>query len=241
VCLTPSVYCYQTLGKSSLVPAIIQQHLHKKHVDCKDKLMMCFKYKHSQNNLTSAIKGENGKMCEISYKVRYQPILFSVVKSMWLLKISSYFAQLKWFHVYSFCDNHLRLSKALHFQILQFWEKSRNWVAVSNMSSVNKWKAVEVLLCKLMNALILPVFLFCLQLCDTYITIKSEKEMLMCRPLPIHSTGRDILTDLYITEQEVLGRKFAYFPYISHLFVVLQPNLMEINISEFTLTSFNSV
>jgi hypothetical protein len=82
VCLTPSVYCYQTLGKSSLVPAIIQQHLHKKHVDCKDKLMMCFKCKHSQNNLTSAIKGENGKMCEISYKVRYQPILFTVVKSM---------------------------------------------------------------------------------------------------------------------------------------------------------------
>jgi hypothetical protein len=34
---------------------------------------------------------------------------------------------------------------------------------------------------------------------------------------------------------------FAYFPYISHLFELLESNLMEINLSELTLTSFNSV
>jgi hypothetical protein len=34
---------------------------------------------------------------------------------------------------------------------------------------------------------------------------------------------------------------FAYFPYISHLFEVLEPNLMEFSLSEHTLTSFNSI
>jgi hypothetical protein len=34
---------------------------------------------------------------------------------------------------------------------------------------------------------------------------------------------------------------FAYFPYISHLFEVLEPNLMESNLSELNLTSFNSI
>jgi hypothetical protein len=44
-----------------------------------------------------------------------------------------------------------------------------------------------------------------------------------------------------IVKQEVLGRtNFAYFPYISHLFEVLGPNLMELNLSELILTSFNS-
>jgi hypothetical protein len=32
---------------------------------------------------------------------------------------------------------------------------------------------------------------------------------------------------------------FAYFPYISHLFEVLEANLMESNLSELNLTSFN--
>jgi hypothetical protein len=32
-----------------------------------------------------------------------------------------------------------------------------------------------------------------------------------------------------------------YFPYISHLFEVLEPNLMELNLSGLTLTSFNSI
>jgi hypothetical protein len=32
----------------------------------------------------------------------------------------------------------------------------------------------------------------------------------------------------------------AYCPYISHLFGVLEPNLMEINLSELTLTSSTS-
>jgi hypothetical protein len=34
---------------------------------------------------------------------------------------------------------------------------------------------------------------------------------------------------------------FAYFPYLNHLFEVLGPNLMELNISELTLTSLNSI
>jgi hypothetical protein len=34
--------------------------------------------------------------------------------------------------------------------------------------------------------------------------------------------------------------EFAYFPSISHLFEVPEPNLMELNISELTLTSLNS-
>jgi hypothetical protein len=33
--------------------------------------------------------------------------------------------------------------------------------------------------------------------------------------------------------------KFAYFPYTSHLFEVLEPNLMELNLSERSLTLFN--
>jgi hypothetical protein len=34
---------------------------------------------------------------------------------------------------------------------------------------------------------------------------------------------------------------FAYFPYISHLLEVIDPNLMEINLSELILTSLNSI
>jgi hypothetical protein len=36
-------------------------------------------------------------------------------------------------------------------------------------------------------------------------------------------------------------KQFAYFPYISHLFEVLEPNLTECNLSELTLTSLNSI
>jgi hypothetical protein len=34
---------------------------------------------------------------------------------------------------------------------------------------------------------------------------------------------------------------FPYFPYIGHLFEVLEPNLMGLNLSELTLTLFNSI
>jgi hypothetical protein len=45
-----------------------------------------------------------------------------------------------------------------------------------------------------------------------------------------------------IKQQEILGRNnFFYFPYISHLLEVLEPNLMEFNLSELTLASFNSI
>jgi hypothetical protein len=35
--------------------------------------------------------------------------------------------------------------------------------------------------------------------------------------------------------------QFAYFPYICHLFEVLELNFMELNLSEPTLTSFVSI
>jgi hypothetical protein len=38
-----------------------------------------------------------------------------------------------------------------------------------------------------------------------------------------------------------LNKKFSYFPYISHLFEVLESTLMEINLSGLTLTSFNLI
>lgn len=65
------VLCYQILGKSSMV-----QHLHTKHDDCKDRPITVFKckcdeLKHSQTNLTSVVKGEQGNVCEESYKLSY--------------------------------------------------------------------------------------------------------------------------------------------------------------------------
>jgi hypothetical protein len=41
-----------------------------------------------------------------------------------------------------------------------------------------------------------------------------------------------------IQENKISGKKqFAYFPYIRHLFEVREPNLLELNLSDLTLTS----
>jgi hypothetical protein len=42
-------------------------------------------------------------------------------------------------------------------------------------------------------------------------------------------------------KQEVLGRTISPTSSTCHLFEVLEPNLIEVNISELTLTSFSSV
>jgi hypothetical protein len=47
-----------------------------KHVDCKQKPLTFFKHKcdelkHSQSNLISVMKSENGNVCEASYKVSH--------------------------------------------------------------------------------------------------------------------------------------------------------------------------
>jgi hypothetical protein len=59
-----------------MVPLKLQQYLHTKHNDRKDKSTALFKckcdaVKHSQANLTSVIKGENGNVCEASHEVSY--------------------------------------------------------------------------------------------------------------------------------------------------------------------------
>jgi hypothetical protein len=44
------------------------------------------------------------------------------------------------------------------------------------------------------------------------------------------------------TNQKVLGRTILpTFPYISYLFEVLEPNSLELNLSEPTLTTFNLI
>jgi hypothetical protein len=55
-----------------------------------------------------------------------------------------------------------------------------------------------------------------------------------CRNLHVHK--------VFLVKTRSSGKSyFVYFPYISHLFDVLEPNLMEINLSEPTLTSFNPI
>jgi hypothetical protein len=49
---------------------------HAKHVGCKNKPIAflkckCEEMKHSETNLASVIKGENGNVCKASYKVSY--------------------------------------------------------------------------------------------------------------------------------------------------------------------------
>jgi hypothetical protein len=67
---------YQAEGNRSMVLAKLLRHLHTEHVDCKDRPIALFKLKceelkHSQTNLTSVIEGENGNVCEASYRVNY--------------------------------------------------------------------------------------------------------------------------------------------------------------------------
>jgi hypothetical protein len=67
------VFSYETLGNYSIVTAKSQRYLHAKHVDCKQEPVVFFQrdfdeLKNPQTNLTSAIKGENGNVCEASYK-----------------------------------------------------------------------------------------------------------------------------------------------------------------------------
>jgi hypothetical protein len=52
--------------------------------------------------------------------------------------------------------------------------------------------------------------------------------------------GGNESTDYGIITRTSWKNYFAYFPYISHLFEVLEPNLLELNISGLTLTSFSS-
>jgi hypothetical protein len=45
----------------------------------------------------------------------------------------------------------------------------------------------------------------------------------------------------HMAVNKTFWEEFASFPYISHLFEVREPNLMELNLSELTLTSFSSI
>jgi hypothetical protein len=49
--------------------------------------------------------------------------------------------------------------------------------------------------------------------------------------------------DAYVYKERRSSGKnlFAYFPYIGHLSEVTEPNLMELNLSENTVTSFHSI
>lgn len=66
------VSCYQTSGNISVVPTELQQHLHTKHVDSKDRHHI-FKHKrdelkHSETCLTSVFKW---KCVVASHKISY--------------------------------------------------------------------------------------------------------------------------------------------------------------------------
>jgi hypothetical protein len=59
--------------------------------------------------------------------------------------------------------------------------------------------------------------------------------------------GSECVSSVNYVQMVINGNKkfweeiIPYFPYTSHLFEVLEPNLIELNLSELTVTSFNSI